>query len=452
MAVFNIKRGLDIPLAGKPGSDLETAPSPPVIALKPSDFLGVKPRILVKEGDRVRCGTPLFCAKHLPDIVFVSPGAGTVQQIVRGFRRAVVEMVIELDQSEEWIVHDNWDTQQIRSAQAEVLIRSMMAGGVWPMLRQRPLGKIADPNRRPQAIYINGMDTEPLAADPDIIMTGRESEFRMGVEILKRLTDGAVYLTLKYGSNAIPAYQNLDGVIIHHFKGPHPAGLVGTQIRFIEPIKPGQVIWYLRAVDVVHIAEFFHTGRFPVQRVLAVSGSGLTDRKYLRTRLGVPVSTLVANRESDGVHRYISGSVLSGTTVQRNGFMGFYDTTCTVLPDEEKRELFGWGMPGLKKFSIFNTFASSLFPLREYEMDTRTNGGLRPIVNIGAWDRVFPLDIHLSYLIRAILAGDLEEAESLGLLELTEEDVSLCTFACASKIELGEIIRKGLDLYEAENT
>ena len=450
MAAFNIKRGLDIKLAGAAEKLIEAAPLAPYVALKPTDFLGIKPKLLVAEGDSVKIGTPLLYLKHQPDIVMVSPAGGKVSQIVRGDRRAIQEIVIERSADEDKVVHGTVDRRKLKKMSRETLIRGLLEGGMWPFIRQRPLGIIANPGETPQSIFINGMDTAPLAADPNVLVEGQKESFQLGIDAMKKLTDGKVYLTLKTGANPSSAFSQVEGVEMHYFKGPHPSGLVGTHIRKIEPLRQGRAIWYLNAGDVVALGEFLKKGVFPVYRIVAMTGSGIIKRKYLKTRIGIQMTALLSDRLGKGQYRIISGNVLTGKEVDSEGFLGFYDTSVTVIPEGTKRDLFGWGMPGWDKFSNFKAFASSLLFRKSYDLDTRLRGGVRPIVNIGAWEAVFALDIHLSYLVRAILAEDLEEAIQLGLLEVTEEDVALCTFACPSKMELGPIIRKGLDLYEKE--
>jgi Na+-transporting NADH:ubiquinone oxidoreductase subunit A len=449
MAVFTVKNGLDIKIAGAPGKHLDTMPIPQSVALKPVEFKGVKPKLLVKEGDPVKVGQPLFYDKNKPDVLFGSPGGGVVKAIQRGHRRVITAFIIELNGTEDWIEFEPVTESGLMDITRESIVERLLKGGVWPVFRQRPFGKIPDPKLIPRSIFVNGMDTEPLAGDPDVAVEGRETDLQFGFKLLKKLTEGTLYLTLKAGHN--PAYAAMEDLCVHHIKGPHPAGLAGTHIRLIEPLKQGETVWTLRTSDVAAVGSFFRTGRYPVDRVVALSGEGINEPGHLATRVGAPVAALTDGRIKDGEYRIISGTVLMGTAVDSDGYMGLYDTVCTVVPESSKRDFMGWAMPGWKKFSLFKAYCSSLIPWKTFPFDTRLNGGVRPIVNIGAWEKVFALDIHLSYLVRAILAEDLEEAESLGLLEVTEEDVALCTLVCPSKMELGDIIRSGLDLYEKES-
>ncbi|MBN1355731.1 Na(+)-translocating NADH-quinone reductase subunit A [bacterium] len=450
MAVFTVRKGLDLKIAGSPEKTLSKAVSSRFVALKPAEFPGIKPKLLVGEGDAVKAGQPLFHDKNKPDVMFPSPAGGTVREIRRGARRVITDFIVEVDETESWVEHESWDETRLAQASGQEIIDRLLKGGMWPVFRQRPFGKIPDPHLPPRSIFINGMNTEPLAADPDLLMRDREKSFHFGIRVLKKLTQGRIYLCLKADGRE-QAFAGADGITVHRFKGPHPSGLVGTHIRFIEPLKSGERIWFLRTIDVADIGQFFQTGRFPVERIIALSGEGVKEPKHYRTRLGTRASDLTADRLENGSFRIISGTVLTGTEIQPDGFLGFYNTTCSVIPDSSRRDFMGWAMPGWKKFSTVNAYCSSLIPRKHFPFDTRLHGGVRAIVNIGAWEKVFPLDIHLYYLVRAVLAGDLQEAEALGLLEVTEEDVALSTFACPSKIELGAIIRNGLDLYEKES-
>ncbi|MBN1550482.1 Na(+)-translocating NADH-quinone reductase subunit A [bacterium] len=451
MAVYTVRRGKDLKIAGAPSPQELKVDDPPVLGVKPVDFLGIKPKLLIRENDRVVTGQPLFYAKGHEKLMFCSPGCGIVTAIRRGARRVITEIEVTRSGAEDSETFRVFRESELANISVEELSAHLMHGGMWPYIRQRPFGKIANPSISPAVIFINGMDTEPLAADPCILMDGREEDFRMGVRVLQEFTHGPIYLTLPLKTTGDPPFAQVAGVTVHHFTGPHPSGLVGTHIRHIRPLKPAEIAWTLRAVHVADIGSFIRTGKYPVHRTVAISGTGVAETGYVHTRLGVPVSALIEHRVKDEWVRYISGTVLTGSQVEKTGYLGFYDNTLTVIPESEKRDFMGWAMPGWRKYSLLKAYASCVNPSKTYHLDTRINGGVRAIVNIGAWERVFALDVHISYLIRAILAEDLEEACDLGLLEVTEEDVALCTFACPSKMELGEIIRKGLDLYEKEN-
>ncbi len=446
MITHSINKGLDVRLAGKPEAKLGDAPEPQIVAVLPSDFPGIKPKLLVAEGDAVKTGSPLFYDKLNPDTKFVSPGTGTVKAIIRGERRALLRVEVELAASdsyaEESLIKD------LSSTGREDLIVALRGAGLWPLFLQRPVGKLADPAAMPVAIFVNGMDTEPNAADPAFAANGKGAELQVGFDALKRLTDGKVYLSLRAGQSAAE-FGGLSGVEVHGFSGPHPSGLTGTHIDAIAPLKAGQVAWTLRAQDVAQIGHWIKNGQYPSHRVVAVSGSSATTRQYYKVRQGATISTLCGNAGSDV--RIVNGSALSGAAVAADGYLGHYANTVTILPEGEgKRDLFGWALPQFGKLSASRAVWSWLMPKKEYVVDTRLNGGARPIVNIGSWDSISPIDIQLSYLIRSIQANDIEEALSLGLLELIEEDVALATFVDHCKLDVGQVIRQGLDLYERE--
>jgi len=303
----------------------------------------------------------------------------------------------------------------------------------------------------PVAIYVNGMDSAPLAADPAFAVQGRKQDLQAGIELLRKLTPGKVYLTLRAGGDHQSELRDLQGVEIHDFRGPHPSGLVGTHIHRIRPMKLTESCWTLRLQDVARLGEWARTGRYPARTVIALAGSAAPVRKYYRVRQNAQINVLNGGKAIDGDVRIVNGTVLHGTAIGKDSFLGFRTTSVTVIPEGTGvRDLFGWALPQFGKLSASRSVFSWLVPKKEYVVDARLHGGARPIVDIGAWQRVTPLDIHPTYLVRAIQANDIEEAVKLGLLEVTEEDVALCTFVDPCKIDVGAVIRQGLDLYEKE--
>ncbi len=450
MNVHSIQKGFDIPIAGKADTKVESAPEPLLVAVAATDFPGTKPKLLVKEGDAVRTGDPLFFDKKDRDTVYASPVTGTVSKIVLGARRALHRVEISPGATEDYADIAHVSRAKLGSTSREDLVRAIKQAGLWPMIRQRPVGRTANSDVTPSAIYVNGLDTEPLAADPVVACEGRRADLEAGIELLKALTDGKVYVTLKQGASS-KDLENLPGAEEHRFDGPHPAGLVGTHIQCIAPMHSSETAWYLKAQELALLGEWVQSGRYPTHRVVAVAGSSAPNRHYYKVRQGAALMTLTAGKPLGEEVRVISGTVLSGEAVGGDGYLGFYAWTVTAIPDgKDERDLFGWALPQAGKLSTSRSVWSWLKPKNEYELDARMNGGPRSIVNIGAWENVTPLDIHPTFLVRAIQANDLEEALELGLLEVTEEDVALCTFADPCKIEVGEIIRKGLDLYEEE--
>ncbi|MFK7742172.1 MAG: Na(+)-translocating NADH-quinone reductase subunit A [Planctomycetota bacterium] len=447
MTTHKIKKGFDLPLAGRAEPVLADAAEPQLVALETAEFSGIKPKVLVKEGDSVRTGQPIYLNKLDRDVVWCSPATGTVKEIVYGARRYLQRVVIESAGSDDHLDVAKADLGGDRDA----VVAAVKAAGLWPLLVQRPLGKLPSSDVVPVAIFVNGMDTAPLAADPAFALQGRKDDLQAGLDVLKKLTSGKVHLSLKAMGENQSDLRNLDGVEVHDFDGPHPAGLTGTHISRIQPLKGEEIAYTLSLRDVARLGEWQRTGRYPAQTVVAVSGSDAPEKKYFRVRQGAQLSVLTGGSALTGDVRVINGDVLSGHAVEPDAYLGLLNRTVTIIPEgTDKRDLFGWAIPQPGKLT---NHASVNFGLKksEYVVDARLNGGLRPIVNIGAWENVMPLDILPTFLVRAIQANDIEEAVKLGLLEVTEEDVALCTFVDPCKIDVGEIIRQGLDMYEKES-
>ncbi|RMH62098.1 MAG: Na(+)-translocating NADH-quinone reductase subunit A [Calditrichaeota bacterium] len=450
MSDFKLKKGFDIKLAGVAEKRVVELPAPKKVAIKPQDFPGLKAKLEVKEGDSVKLGTPLFHAKAHEAMKFVSPVSGTVKQIKRGERRALMEIVVVSDGKQESVSVD----LPGKGAGRDALVAALLAGGVWPFIIRRPFSKIAHPTETPRDIFISGMDTGPLAPDMALVMQGLEEDFQAGLDALAQLTDGKVYLGID-GRNrdAVPAFSNASGVEKHFFSGPHPAGNVGVHIHHIKPIRSGEVVWTVKPYGVAMIGRFLKTGVFPTERVVAVAGSSVKEPVHYKTQTGVSVEDLFEqNGVVDEEPRYISGNVLTGKRVLANGFVGFYDNLLTVIPEgPRERKLLGWYLPGFKVPSHSRTFMSRWFnPSGPYKANTLLNGGHRAIVMSGDYESVMPMDIYPVFLVKSVLANDFTEMEGLGILELDEEDVALCSYICPSKTDFGGIIRQGLDLIEKE--
>lgn len=452
MKNHTIRQGLDIPLSGAPNTVVADSPSPATVALRTADIIGLKFKLSVNEGESVRQGQLLCRARQYPDIVFRAPAGGRIRTIRRGNRRAIEEIVIEPDNaagSEEFRVFSDADLADVP---VDELRAVLLDSGLWPLIMQRPFGKIARPDSNPVAVFINAVATAPLAAQPDVLLMGRETDLAFGVRALSRFSSGKTYVSVHGNRPPVPGVSALKDVDSHTFYGPHPSGCTGVHIRVIQPLKRGETAWSVRAVDAADIGLFLRTGRFPAERIIALAGSEVEAPRYYRTRSGASLRSIIEGRiVKDRPVRMINGDVLTGTRTDIDAHLGLHQSMITVIPEGTARDFMGWGMPGFKRYSAFRTFASALMPKRPVVLDTRLHGGVRPIVNIGQWEKVFPFDIYLSHLIRAIQAGDIQEAESLGLLELAEEDVALCAFVDPSKMEVTDIIRRGLDLYEADN-
>ncbi len=448
MAAFTIKKGRDLKLKGAAGKNVVDIPLPKRIGIYPSEFRGIKPQLLVKEGDILKTGTPLFCDRAFPEIKLVSPVSGKVSAINRGEKRALLDIVIETDPKNDVVIFNSFSKAEIPSLPKEKITKHILEAGLWPTIRQRPFSKIAHPTDRPKSIFVHAMNTEPLAPDLDFILEGKEEHFQIGLDILKKLTSGEVYLCVSACAKS-KALTEAKGVQINHFTGPHPSGNVSTHIHCLDPIRKGDVVWYVEAQDVLRIAFLFLNGVYSAQRVVAITGEGAKNRFYASTIIGAPLSSLLLGSNLEGM-RCISGSVLTGKNVGRNGYVGFYDSQVTVIPEGGKRTFLGWLTPGFKECSFSKTFVSSFLPQREVSLDTDKHGSGRAIVFNHIYDDLVPLDILPFFLMRAVISGDIEEAEKLGILECDEEDFALCSFACPSKTDVGGIIRQGLDLIEKE--
>ncbi len=449
MILHTIKKGFDLRLAGRPEAILADAPEPARVCLETAEFPGIKPKALVKDGDRVKTGQPVFLDKLDRDVVWCSPVTGTVARLDFGDRRFLLRVVIDNDAAKGG--REEFAEMPKPAGDRDALIVAIKRAGLWPLFRQRPLGRMPRGNHVPVAIYVNGMDSAPLAADPAFAVEGKKALMQAGVDLLKKLTPGKVYLTLRAAAAHQSELRDLKGVEVHDFAGPHPSGLVGTHISRIQPLKTGETAWALCAQDVARLGEWAVSGKYPAKTVVAASGSSAPARKYFRLRQTAEVKALNGNAAITGDVRVVNGTVLHGNAIPADGFVAYHTKTVTFIPEGTgQRDLFGWALPQFGKLSFHRSVFSWLLPKKEYTVDARLNGGHRPIVDIGAWSRVVPLDIHPTYLVRAIKANDVEEAVKLGLLEVTEEDVALCTFVDPCKNDVGEVIRQGLDMYEKE--
>jgi Na+-transporting NADH:ubiquinone oxidoreductase subunit A len=404
--------------------------------------------MLVAEGSAVKAGTAIFCDKYKPEILFASPVSGTLQQVVRGERRKIQEVVIVpdgLNESEQHAVPD------LRAASREEVVKLMLSAGAWPFLVQRPYGVIANPQATPKAIFISGFDTAPLAADADYLVNGEGAPFQKGIDALKKLTSGSVHLSLCADYPANNTFERAKGVEIHRIRGKHPAGNVGVQIHHIDPICKGDVVWTIAPQHVVALGRLFTDGTYDVAKVVALVGPEVKKPRYYRMVAGASLSGLAELVNDRGERkRVISGNVLTGANVGINGYLGFYSNEVTVIPEGDRYEPLGWLMPRFKKLSMSRTYFSWLMPSKQYALNTNLNGGRRAFVANGQYERVLPMDILPVYLIKAALAGNVERMEQLGIYEVVEEDLALCEFVCASKVEVQQILRKGIDLMMTE--
>ena len=445
--VYSVKKGLDINLIGEAEKTVVDL-SVKRFAIKPTDFIGCFPKMLAKEGDKVKAGTPLFFDKYRENIVFTSPVSGTFVELRRGAKRKILELIIESDDKFESI---DFGTTDIKSAKRDEIIEKLKKSGIWPSIRQRPYAVIANPDDTPKSIFVSAFKSVPLAPDYNLIIKGNEKEFQAGLDTLTKLTEGKVHLNVHKKFTTSKAFLEAKGVQVNTFDGPHPSGNVSVHIRRIDPINKGDIVWYLDAQDVVAIGNLMLTGKYDSKRIVALTGSEVLNPKYFKIHKGAAISGMVTKNVVDGNNRFISGDVLSGTKIEPNGFLSFYDNHVTVIPEGDYYEFLGWAKPGLGKWSYSKTYLSGLFKSKKkYRLDTNMHGGKRAFVVTGLYEQVFPFDIYPMYLMKAILVEDIDLMENLGIYEIDAEDFALCEVIDPSKIDMQEIVRNGLELIRKE--
>ncbi|TNV17258.1 Na(+)-translocating NADH-quinone reductase subunit A [Buttiauxella sp. B2] len=446
--MIKIKKGLDLPIAGLPEQQIHDGPAIPLVALLGEEYVGMRPSMLVQEGDKVLKGQPLFEDKTNPGVFFTAPASGTVAAINRGERRVLQSLVIEV-QGDEQVVFERFAPENLAKLARETVQAQLLASGLWTAFRTRPFSKTPQPASVPAAIFVTAMDTNPLAADPQPIIRAHREMFDAGLMLLSRLTDGKVHVCQAGGGKL--GGHSAGQVAFNEFAGPHPAGLVGTHIHFLEPVSLQKTVWHLNYQDVIAIGKLFVEGELWTERVIALAGPQVKKPRLIRTRLGASLETLTAGELEDGENRVISGSVLSGTIAAGpRAWLGRFHLQVTVLKEGREKELFGWVMPGADKYSITRTTIGHFLKHKLFNFSTDTNGGERSMVPIGNYERVMPLDILPTMLLRDLLAGDTDSAQALGCLELDEEDLALCTYVCPGKYEYGPVLREVLTRIEQE--
>jgi Na+-transporting NADH:ubiquinone oxidoreductase subunit A len=443
---IKLKKGLDIQLLGeaeKVIAPLETLQ----YALKPTDFPGIFPKLLVKAGDTVKAGTPVFYDKYREEIKVCSPVSGTVTDIVRGEKRALLEIRIEADKDQEYLDFGKADPSALSGDEIK---EKLLSSGLWPSLIQRPYAVVADYDKKPKTIVVSGFNTAPLAPDMDMLVHGHGTEFQTGLDVLAKMTDGVVHLNLKKDAPVSKVFEKSKNVQINYFEGPHPAGNPGIQLHHLDPLNKGQVAWYLTPCAVMRIGRLFLSGKYDDSRLVALTGSEVKRPGYYRLTGGAQLKEMFSNNLSDTKNRIISGDVLTGTKISEDGYLGFYDNQVTVIPEGDHSEFLGWIMPGFKKYSTSRAFFSWLTPNKKYRLDTNLHGGVRSFVVTGEMEKFFPMDILPMYLIKAILVKDIDQMENLGIYEVGPEDFALAEFANTSKENLQKIVREGLEYLRKE--
>jgi Na+-transporting NADH:ubiquinone oxidoreductase subunit A len=445
---FELKKGLNIPLSGQPEQTISDAETVTEVALLGTDYIGLKPTVLVAEGDKVKLGQPLFIDKQNPQVQFTAPGAGKVKSINRGAKRVLQSIVITLSgKAEESFAQ--YDEAKLDGLTQQQATDNLVKSGLWTAFRTRPYSKIPNPDTSPSAIFVTAMDTNPLAADPIVVIAEEKGNFSHGLRVLTKLTEGKVHVSYAIETNlptSVPA-----SVEMHTFAGPHPAGLVGTHIHLIDPVSSSKTAWTMGYQDVIAVGKLFTTGKLSVERVISLAGPLVDKPRLIRTRLGANTGELVKDQVEQVQSRVISGSVLSGHTATNWAtYLGRYHQQISVLAEGNQRELLGWIMPGRKKFSALNVFISKILGKKSFDLTTTQNGSLRAMVPVGAFESVLPLDMLATPLLRALLVRDTDVAQALGCLELDEDDLSLCSFVCSGKYEYGPVLRDNLTQIEKE--
>ncbi|HDS9360138.1 TPA: Na(+)-translocating NADH-quinone reductase subunit A [Enterobacter chengduensis] len=446
--MFRIRKGLDLPIAGRPEQQVTVGASVRHVALLGDDYVGMRPSMLVQEGDRVIKGQALFEDKKNPGVLFTAPASGTVVGIHRGERRVFRSMVIRIEGNEQR-EFTRYDPSELSTLSRDTVQAQLLDSGLWTALRTRPFSKSPVPGSVPAAIFVTAIDTNPLSADPEPLILTERKAFDAGLTVLTRLTAGKVHVCQASGGKLGGHPQGQ--VTFNAFAGPHPAGLVGTHIHFLEPVSLAKQVWHLNYQDVIAIGRLFTTGELCTERTIAIGGPQAAHPRLVRTLLGADISELLVGETKPGENRLISGSVLSGRqAVGEQAFLGRFHLQVSIVQEGREKELFGWVLPGADKFSVTRTTLGHFLRDKLFNFSTSTHGGERAMVPIGNYERVMPLDILPTMLLRDLLAGDTDSAQALGCLELDEEDLALCTYVCPGKYEYGPVLREVLTRIEQE--
>lgn len=443
--MIKINKGLDLPITGAPQQTIVDGRPVGSVAVIGFDYVGMKPTMAVREGDRVKLGQVIFSDKKTPGVKYTAPAAGVVKAVNRGEKRVLQSVVIDID-GDEAVEFAKHEASALAQLSREQVVEQLVESGMWTALRTRPFSKVPSPESTPRSIFVTAMDTNPLAADPAVIIAEQKEAFTQGLELLEKLTDGKLFVCKAPGAD-IPTSS---GATVEEFSGPHPAGNPGTHIHFLDPVSEKRTVWYIGYQDVIAIAKLFTTGQLWTERVVAIAGPQVPEPKLFRTRLGANTDELVAGVVKDADNRVISGSVFNGRSAEGPfAYLGRYSDQLSVLLEGRKREFMGWVLPGSNKYSLLNIVTGKLGG-KLLDFTTTTNGSERAMVPVGQFETVMPLDILPTQLLRALVCGDMDSAIALGCLELDEEDLALCTFACPGKYEYGPILRDNLTRIEKE--
>ncbi|WP_372367529.1 Na(+)-translocating NADH-quinone reductase subunit A [Candidatus Uabimicrobium sp. HlEnr_7] len=445
---IKIKKGLNLPITGEPEQVIKDQPEVTTVAIIGEDYIGMKPTMQVKVGDKVKKGQIIFTDKKLPAVNYTAPRAGEVIEVNRGAKRVFQSVVIRLEGDEE-VTFKAYSPKTLKDVQRDQVKKILLKSGAWTSLRRRPFSKVADPSKTPHSIFVTAIDTNPLAPNVNVVIKDNEEDFKNGLSILSKLTDGKVFLCTGTDSS-IPGKDSKD-VTHQEFTGMHPAGNVGTHIHFLDPVDHRKMVWHINYQDVVMYGKLFTTGKLHTERVISLAGPAVKNPRLIRTCVGASLTDITKDQLEDGETRLISGSVFAGRNAQGPfAYLGRYDNQVSVLKEGREREFLGWHSPGFDKFSVKNIYLSKLFFGKKFAFTTNTNGSKRALVPIGSYEKVIPLDILPTLLLRSLLAGDTDRAQALGCLELDEEDLALCSFVCPGKINFGPVLRECLTTIEKD--
>ena len=447
-----LKRGFTINLAGKAEKTLAEISQPETFAVKPTDFVGMlRPKSLVDVGDNVKAGTPVLLDNKHSNIIYTSPVSGEIVEIKRGDKRKLLEIVILADREIEYESFKSFTVSDIAKAPRTEIQEQLLKSGVWPNIIQRPYGIVASPDDNPRDIFISGFDSHPLAPDYNLILKGEERSFQFGIEVLRKFTSGTIHVNIDGHAEVNQVYTGADAVQINKFTGIHPIGNVGVQIHHLAPISKNDLVWTLNPHGVIQIGRLFMEGHYDASKIIALTGSEVKNPQYYKTFGGAGINKFIENNLHTNHVRYISGNVLTGENIGEQGHLGYYDHMVTVIPEGDKPEFMGWITPTFNKLSFSRAIGLLSFlnsSKKEYVIDTNTKGEPRAFVQTGAFEKVVPMDIYPTHLIKSILAEDFDDMESLGIYEIIEEDFALCEFIDVSKHEIQAIVRDGLNLMQ----
>ena len=444
--VIKLHKGLDVNLKGKAAKEQFLVKKPGIYALMPDDFTGMKPKVVVKEGDTVKVGDALFVDKNHPEVKVVSSVSGKVTMVERGDRRKLLSVRVAADENQQYV---DFGKRSVEQMTAQDVKQFLLETGLFAFLKQRPYDVVACPDDTPKAIFVSAFNSMPLAADFEYVLQGRESDFQTGLNVLAKLAKTHLGVSTKQSAMALTAAKNVE---VTFFDGPAPAGNVGVQINHVDPVNKGEVVWTVGAEEVIFIGRLFNTGKLDFTRVIAFAGSEVKKPAYCQMTVGQQLISLIEGNVTTGrTLRVVNGNVMTGQVTTADGFLAAHATEINVIPEgDDVHEMFGWIMPRLNDYSSSRSYCSWLMGRKEYALDARIKGGERHLIMSGEYDRVFPMDIFPEQLVKAVIVGDIDRMEALGIYEVAPEDFALCEFVDSSKLEVQRIMRQGLDMLRKE--